>query len=1066
MRNFTIWLTCLLFFVSMGMANAQSKVITGNVTSADDGLPIPGVTIMVPGTTVGTTSDFDGNYELRVDDGVTTLRFSFIGMQSQDIQIGNQTTINVVLELSMTSLDEVIVVAYGTATKKSFTGSATQISGAKLQRKNTTEITKALAGEIAGVQVINTSGQPGTNATIRIRGYGSVNASRAPLYVVDGVPFNGDLSGLDPSDVESYTVLKDASATAIYGSRGANGVILVTTRKGQKGDDRIDIEVKRGVNMKLIPEYNVISSPELYTELTWEGLKNKYTAQGAANPAQDASDDLFGTSGIASYYNLWNVDGDQVIDPATGKMNPNANRRYTPNNWGDEIFHTGAKTEATVKMSGGNEKSSYFTSLSYLGDEGYYINSNYDRFSARVNVEHKIKDWLKGSLNLSYSYSELNDPGQGTNANNGFAFVNNMPPIFPVYVRDAAGNIIEDPLIGGNMYDYGFDRGTGTRAYGGNINPAGAVQLDQREAIRNQTTINANIEAKLTKHLKFNATFGSQFYDDKQSQLTNFYYGDAAGIGRIYKDADARFSYTSNQILSYTNSFNDHNFSAFIAHENSFYKRTFMFGRKSNIAHPEIIEFNNAVILDDLSSYIVDWALESYFGQINYDYNEKYFFHATIRRDGTSRFPNNKWGTFGSVGGAWMVSKENFFSGISFINDLKLKVSYGVLGNQDIGNYPTFDQYTIANLDDEISIAFFYKGNPNLTWEKSKTFNIGAEMNISNILDLELEYYVKNTDQLLFNKQVSPSLGYSQYPVNDGKLKNSGIELSGLLRVINTADLKIDFTFNASSYSSELTRMPVDETTGLEKNIEVHGAYGWAKGHSIFDFYVREYAGVDVQTGESMWYKYYSEVGGVKEYFTDMEMFKAENPTLTEFGKETTTVYSDATTKFVGKSAIPKIMGGFGLNFKYKAFELSTQFIYSIGGYGYDFIYAQQMDNIDPGANNWNSDILNRWQNPGDVTDIPRLTAGYDTDISRQSTRFITSSAFLNLNNIRLSYTLPSNLVDKLNLSNMSIWVAGDNLFVLSNRQGYTPVTAEDNNTNRSRYVPLSSLTVGIKIQL
>lgn len=1065
MRKLTIWLMGLFFIASIHLANAQTSV-SGTVTSADDGSTLPGVSVIVQGTSIGTTTDMDGNYTLSVPDNATAVEFSFVGMEKQIIPFTGQTTINVEMRTSSKLLDEVLVVAYGTSTKKSFTGSATQISGEKLEQKNTSEITKALAGEVAGVQVINTTGQPGSNATIRIRGYGSINASRDPLFIVDGVPFDGSISNIDPADIATYTVLKDATATAIYGARGSNGVILVTTKKGEKGKGKIEVDYKRGVNMKLIPEYNVISDPGQFLELTWEGLRNKYEINGEANPAQLASTNIF-TTGISDYYNLWNVANDQVIDPTTGKINPNASLKYQPDNWAKEIFHAGIKNEATVKFSGGNENSSYYSSVGYLGDEGYYINSKFERLSARLNIDHSIKKWLRGNMNIAFSHSNLSDPGQGTNANNGFAFVNNMPPIFPVYVRDANGDIVIDPKIGGPMYDYGFDRGTGVRAYSGNINPAGAVQLDKKNAIKNQTTINTNIEADIVKGLKFTSTFGAQILSSKESELRNPYYGDAEGIGRIYKDADDYLSYTWNQILSYGTTSKGHSIDAFIAHESSFYKRSIIFGDKSNIAHPEIVEFNNAVIIDDLGSYVVDYALESYFGQVRYDYNEKYFAHATIRRDGSSRFPNDKWGTFGSVGVAWMLSSESFFSNINFLNEVKLKASYGILGNQALGDYPTYDQYTISNLDNELSFSFTYKGNPNLTWEQSKTLNIGGEFNIKNILELEVEYFVKNTDRLLFNTQVAPSLGYSEYPVNDGALMNKGLEFSGLLHILSSQNMQLDVNFNGSLSSMEITRMPVDITTGLEKNIEIHGAFGWAAGHSIYDYYLREYAGVDPQTGEPLWNRYFIETDGVKEYITDMEAYKAQNPDAsTDYQSETTNVYSEATLKFVGKSVIPKIMGGFGLNFGYKAFNLSSQFVYSVGGYGYDYIYAQQMDDGTPGSNNWNKDILNRWQQPGDITNVPRLTAGVDVDGNRSSTRFITSSSFLNLNNIRLSYELPVDLVKKFSLSHMSVWVAGDNLFVLSKRQGYTPVTSENSDSDRARYTPLSSITAGIKIQL
>ncbi len=1072
MRNFTIWLICLFFLTSIGLAKAQTKGITGTVTSAVDGSTIPGVQVIVKGTIIGTTTNLDGIYELSVPASANILQFTFIGMKTMDVEIGSSTSIDVKMEEDLLLLDEVIVVAYGTSTKKSFTGSATQVSGEKLQKKNTTEFTKALAGEMAGVQIINTTGQPGSVATVRIRGYGSVNASRAPLYIVDGTPFNGDISGIDPSNIESFTVLKDATATAIYGSRGANGVLLVTTKKG-RGEGKVEIDVKRGINLKLIPEYDVIETPEKYIELTWEGLRNKYAIQGEANPGQLASENLFSsadhsTEGISDFYNIWNAANESVVDPVTGLVKPGINRKYELDNWRDEIFNSGIRTEATLKMSGGDQKSSYYTSIGYLGDEGYYINSNFERFNARVNVDHSIKKWLKGGLNIAYSYSERNDPGQGGNMNNGFAYVNGMPPIFPVYVRDANGEKIFDPIIDGYMYDYGFDRGTGSRPFGPNINPAGAVRLDQRLRIRHQATVNANIEARISNNFKFTSTFGMQSLSSKQSALTNSFYGDAAGLGRIRKDMDTYISYTWNQILSFTKSIKKHNFDVFIAHESSLERNEFVNGSKNLIANPYSIEWDNAVNMSFMSSWIDDYSLESYFGQVRYDYDEKYFLHGTVRRDGTSRFPNNKWGTFGSLGAAWMISKEDFFSDISFISDMKLKASYGILGNQALGFYPTYDNYAVVNLDNQLSFTFNYKGNPNLTWEQSKTFNIGTEIVLGNTFDFEIEYYIKNTDKLLFNKQVAPSLGYADYPVNDGALKNSGLELTGVAHIIDSKDIKLDFSFNASHYASEVTHMPMDDVLGEEKKLEIHGNFGWSKGHSIFDYYLREYAGVDPQTGQSLWYKYFAEQNGSKEYFTDMEafLFANNNGEGLVIDKETTTEYDEATKKYIGKSVIPDVMGGFGFDFQYKALTISGQFVYALGGYGYDNVYAAQMDDINPGSNNWNKDILRRWQKPGDDTDVPLLTSGHYTTTVNASSRFVTKASYLNLSNLRVAIKLPQSFVNKMKLKDASVWMAGDNLFVLSERRGYIPLTNEDNNTNTNRYSPLSTITAGIKVEL
>lgn len=555
-------------------------------------------------------------------------------MQTQEVTI--KPHVRVVMQSDTELLDEVVVVAYGTATKRSFTGSATEIKGDRIANKNPSELSKALTGEVAGVQVISTSGQPGSNASIRIRGLGSVNSSRAPLYVVDGIPFGSDLSGIDPSDIESTTVLKDATATALYGSRAANGVILLTTKRGKKGKTQVEANVKYGINTRIIPLYDTMESPERFIELTWEGIKNKYQYAGGrdeAAAAAMASKLLWGyddpqkgyqNTGIYKGYNMWST-GD-VIDPSTGKFKAGVVRKFTPEKWEDYIFRTGEKVEANVKISGGSDKLSHYTSFGYLKDEGYYIGSDFERFNARSNLSQDITSWLKSNVNMAYSYMELNKPGQGDNMNNGFQFINFMPSIFPVFQRDADGNKIKDNVVGGYLYDYGMAEGYG-RPYASGVNPAGAIQLDKNEYQSHSFNGNAMFEATFLKDFKGTVNFGLQYLGTKNNELTNPYYGDAEGLGRIFKNMSTFFSFTSNQILSWKKSFGVHNLDAFVAHESTFYKSSDNYGQKSKIVRPNNTEWSNAVIMDYMDSQTYGFDMESYFGQIRYDYNDKYFFH-------------------------------------------------------------------------------------------------------------------------------------------------------------------------------------------------------------------------------------------------------------------------------------------------------------------------------------------------------------------------------------------------------------------------------------------------------
>ncbi len=1057
-------------------------------------------------------------------------------MQTQEVTI--KPHVRVVMQSDTELLDEVVVVAYGTATKRSFTGSATEIKGDRIANKNPSELSKALTGEVAGVQVISTSGQPGSNASIRIRGLGSVNSSRAPLYVVDGIPFGSDLSGIDPSDIESTTVLKDATATALYGSRAANGVILLTTKRGKKGKTQVEANVKYGINTRIIPLYDTMESPERFIELTWEGIKNKYQYAGGrdeAAAAAMASKLLWGyddpqkgyqNTGIYKGYNMWST-GD-VIDPSTGKFKAGVVRKFTPEKWEDYIFRTGEKVEANVKISGGSDKLSHYTSFGYLKDEGYYIGSDFERFNARSNLSQDITSWLKSNVNMAYSYMELNKPGQGDNMNNGFQFINFMPSIFPVFQRDADGNKIKDNVVGGYLYDYGMAEGYG-RPYASGVNPAGAIQLDKNEYQSHSFNGNAMFEATFLKDFKgtvnfglqylgtknneltnpyygdaeglgrifngnamFEATFlkdfkgtvnfGLQYLGTKNNELTNPYYGDAEGLGRIFKNMSTFFSFTSNQILSWKKSFGVHNLDAFVAHESTFYKSSDNYGQKSKIVRPNNTEWSNAVIMDYMDSQTYGFDMESYFGQIRYDYNDKYFFHGTLRRDGSSRFAKGqKWGTFGSIGAAWAITNENFMKDVSWLKNLKYKLSWGVLGNQDFitnptiaGYYPYNDLYTIGNLNDEISFSFKYKGNPDLTWERSETWNTGIEFNIADILEGEVEYYNKTTKDMLFLKQVSPSLGYAQYPVNDGKMVNKGLEFSLVAHLVKTNDISLDLRVNGGHYKNKMTQMPMDDTTGKEKPLEIQGAYGWSKGHSLYDFYIREYAGVDPETGMALYNSYYNvKADGSKDLITDMVTYQQNNK-IERLEVEKTSDYNNATKKYVGKSGIPTLQGGFGFDLAVKGFELNTTFSYSLGGYAYDGVYATLMSDNTPGSGNWHNDIENRWQKPGDITDVPRLTSGYDEYTNASSTRFITSRSYLNLSNVRLSYTFPKKWMNRMNIGSLSVYVSGDNLMFISARKGFvsmagntvsTDPNEDSGGSDRSQYAPLSTIMGGIKIQ-
>ncbi|MGB7841496.1 MAG: SusC/RagA family TonB-linked outer membrane protein [Salinimicrobium sp.] len=1063
-------LTLLMVLVVQIAFAQQQKLITGTVVDGG-GLPLPGVNVLVKNTSRGTQTDFDGNYSINADIG-QVLVFSYVGFETVEYPVDNISRINVTMTENAAELEEVVVVGYGTATKRSFTGTASVVSGESLERKSVSDVSQALAGEAAGVRVINSSGQPGEEGTIRIRGIGSVNGNRDPLYVVDGVPYSGNISAINPADIESTTILKDAAATAIYGARGANGVVVINTRTGKKGSSQIDVEIKTGQNFDLLDRTDVIKDPDLYLGLSWEAMYNRGMASGSADPAAFANSNLFSASGLDPKYNYYNVPGDQIIDPATGLVRPGLERKYTPENWEDYAFQPANRTEANVKMSGGNEKSTYYTSFGYLDDQGYSINSDFERFSTRINVSHEVKDWLRGTMDVGYSRSETNNLGQSEDSGSVFWFVDNIPAIYPLFLRDENGGFVPDPYFDGNQYDFGEGRG-----FGALTNSIAGAYQDVNNTMRHEVNTNIFFDATITEDLSFETRFGSQYFNEDYFNRGNpFYGGSAQQNGSLYKQQTERLSYNFLQLLRYKNSFGGHTLEAFVAHESNSFDEFTMFAYRSNMVTPDATELNQAVVNNPPGSYTIDYTLESYFGQINYDFDDTYFLSGTIRRDGSSRFLQDKWGTFGSVGGAYVMSNAGFMQDQNIFSFLKLKASYGLLGDQaGVGYYPGVDLFNVDNLNDEISLSFRTKGNPDLTWETSKMFQTGVEFNLGNYFEGNIDYYNKITDDQIFERRTAPSLGYAIILVNDGKLKNEGLEFMFTGHILKSDNYFLDLSINGELPNNEMLAMPIEPATGVEKVLDQQGLYGRSTGHSIYDFYIRDYAGVDPADGVGMWYSYYVDADGNGksdgvlmqdggEVISSLHEYRTANPDMAgNIDVTTTKKYNLGTQKYVGKSAIPDVRGAVNLTTGVGNFSLSAQLLYQFGGYGYDAQYATLMNNDVIGSNNWHTDILGRWQKPGDITDVPRLSSNYEQNVSRSSTRFLRKIDYVSLNNVRLGYQLPTSIVDNIGMSSFNIWVSGDNLMLFSDRAGWNPQTAEAGGSDTYTYSPLSTVTLGVR---
>ena len=1053
---------------------AQQGTITGKVS--DGSGPLPGVSVIVKGSTIGTETDFDGKYSIKASSG-DILTFRYLGYLSIDKTIGSSSIINVSMKEDANILDEVVIIGYGTTTKQSFTGAAATVSSENIDAKAVSNVAQALIGEVSGVTVTRTDGRPGSGATIRIRGFSSIEGNRSPLYVVDGVPFSNDVNSINPNDIESTTILKDASATAIYGARGANGVVLITTRKGTVGKNTVEFDFQTSVSSRTLPRYNLVDNEEEYMELVYAGLKNSADFAGESNPSQFALDNLFSDRGIAPLYNMWNVaDGNGLIDPSTGRAISGVTRKFSPTDWADAGYRDGVRNEMNFKTSGGTDKTKHYFSLGYLSDEGFISESQYDRYSTRLNVTSNPVDRVKVSTNLDYSYGEYND-ATGYGGGNVTYMLDFTPTIYPLFLRDTDGNVVNNPNTNSPFYDFGDNTAGNARDFSATYNGVGEAIYNINRTRRHSVNGNINASVEILKGLTFETTYGMNYLSSNLDQTRNSIQG-SQGValgGTLFKNNRSFVSQNFNQIIRYNTKLSENQyFNMFVAHE-SFAQRDENF----NMSKKGIVNLNpNAAGAPDNyldqngvpNGNIVETSLESYFTQANYNYSKKYYLQGTLRRDGSSRFYKNKWGTFWSVGAGWVISEEDFLSSSNVINFLKLRASVGVLGDQGNSAYAGQLGFNIENLLGSPSLAPRPVVDPNITWESSDQKGVGVEVELFNgAIEAELEYYIKTTNNLYVDKRLPPSTGDAVIRTNDGVLENRGFEFNVTGNIVRNKNFNLALTLNGEMFSNTILEMPIENSTGLPKVVNVSGSYGLSKGSSIYDYYIREWAGVDPANGNPMWIENWSDENSNGQYdsgegIPDMLIYTAANPDAV-IEERITNTYSNATRKYSDKSVIPTVRGAFRLNSSYKGFSLSTQFGYSLGGYGYDSQYANLMTNGKVGGSSYHNDMKDRWMQPGDISAIPRLYSNENVQAVSSSTRFLQSSDYLALNNARLGYQVPSQFLAKTGFSSVNFWVSGDNLFLLSSRQGYNPTTSLTGQSGRYTYNPISNYTLGVRVK-
>ncbi|MBC7948482.1 MAG: SusC/RagA family TonB-linked outer membrane protein [Chitinophagaceae bacterium] len=1045
MRKLLVALTAFLLFTGQLLAQ---KVITGKVTD-DKGVSVPNASVVVKGTSTGTTTKSDGSFSLTVPSGATTLVISSVGMVSKDVAIGSGNTVNAQLVTSAQDLSEVVVVVpYGTVKKTAFTGSENTISAAQITKQQVTSVTRALEGLIPGIMATNGGGAPGTGASILIRGVGSVNATSAPLYVLNGIPYDGSITAISTDDIESVTVLKDAAAAALYGSRAANGVVMITTKKGRRGKATVSASLRQGFMSRGIPEYDRVDERNYY-ELFWEAYRNSYLSQGQsrATAGVNASNVLTGSSGLV--YNAYNVPGNTLVDPTTGKLNQNANLLWHES-WEDALFRTASRTNANVNISGANEGMDYYLSAGYLNEDGIVRNSGYKRYNVRLNVNVAATNWFTTGVNLDGAIAKRKDvPSGGTATTNPFYYTRQMGPIYPVYQHNLTTGAFVDTL-GEHKLDWGVPEQMGTRPYAGRSNLRGSLALDDRSRDIFNGNANAYAEVKFLKDFSFRATLGLNYLTNAITNYQNNQFGDAAPStpggsngGRSTKTSDQQVSLTGNQVLTWRKTFGYHSVRALVGHENYKYKYTFLSANSSGFLFPGQSDLDNGTAsFGPASSRVDNHRIESYFANVNYDFNQKYLLSASYRTDGSSRFRDDvRWGNFYSVGAGWRLSQEKFLSNVSWLNELKLRVSYGEQGNENIGLFYPYRNYYYANANGTYS-APTRPANAELLWEKNKTSNVGLDFTIlKRRLSGTIEWFNRASDNLLFDVPLPPSTGYASVYQNVGSMKNTGIELQLGYNVILTPTFNWRMDLNLTHFKNKITKLPAKQS----ENGIITGTKKLLVGHSIFDFWLPEYAGVDASNGDPLYYRDVLDAAG--------------KPT----GARTlTNVIAQATSYYHG-SALPDISGGFTNSVNYKGFDLSFLLTFAYGGQFYDGNYQSIMHRGSAGTA-LHVDALKRWQNPGDVTVVPRIQNAVAAQ-DGASSRWLVDGSWLNIKNITLSYTLPRALLNKLRVSGLQVFANVDNAWLFTAKKGMDP-QREFNGTADASYTPFRTMSFGFTANL
>ena len=1039
--------------VKRKQAPGQEDQVKGRVLDSA-GHPLQNVEVRALGTDVTALTDLDGRFIIQVDKKkgpVKQLGFSYVGYRGTIIQVEGKNTLTVTMEPEDKLLDQVMVNAYGKAKRQSITGSVSSVSAEQIEKRPLTTVTGALEGVDPGIQVNNAYGQPGSSPSISIRGYSSVNGSNDPLYVLDGVIFQGSIADINPSDVESISVLKDATSAALYGARASNGVIVITTKSAKKGATSLEVATNQGVYNRGIAEYDKLG-PDDYMEVMWKGYRNSLMTSSAKKyPTADLAGAEASSTLISDIlgYNIYNKEADQLFD-ADGKLVADA--KVLPGyqgdlNWFDPVLRNGYRRNYNVSGSAATDKSNLYFSAGYLKEDGFVKRSGFERFNGLIKGSIKPKTWIDMGFNLSGSRQESNYISQSSSTAyaNPIYFARNMAPIYPVHLHDATtGDYMLDEN-GNKQYDDGAT--TYTRPQNSGRNAVWELELDNDYTTRTTMSGQFYTAIKFLRDFTASTTADVNYRNSQERTYNNAIIGDGSGNhGRTSRTEYNYKIYTFRQQLLWQKHIKDHDLTALVAHENYKYNYTYQYGYKTTetfAGQDELINFTN---ITDLDGYSNTYSTESVLGTVRYSYKDKYFADGSYRRDGSSRFSSEKReGNFWSLGAAWLITRENFMKNVNFVNDLRLRSSYGQVGNDASVGYYSF--MALYDREQNANLAALYKhqyANPGLVWESENSFNVGLEGKIFKRLNFTVEYFNKENNNLIFDVNYplsggSTSTGTAEnvQTQNIGNVVNKGWEFTLNADVVNSRDWTWNLGINATTYKNVIKKLPEEN----RENGLINGTKKYMEGHGIYDFWMYQFVGVDQYTGNALYL--------VNE--KDFGVNGADVPTeyLEQIGDNYYTTNTTYAKQDWSGSAIPKIYGGINSTVTWKNLSLYTLVTFGLGGKTYDGNYQDLME-VTANPHSLSSDVLNSWDGvPAGITEssanridpkgIPSLNYTLSTYNNATSSRFLQNGSYWVIKNIALSYKLPQAWVNHIGIRAAKANLGVENLFTFTHLKGMNP---------------------------